>query len=96
MKIGKTTEVPGHRCLNCGEYFGLATEAGDDSGKGPSIGDISVCLYCGHLAIFEDYGLRELTPSEMDEVADEERVSAAQSTHGRETLLNAIKKTRTN
>lgn len=64
-------------CLGCGKKV-------DDvicvSGKGsPRPGDVTVCLYCGHIMVFVEGGdLRNPTSSEMDKIAGDRRVIALQ------------------
>jgi len=45
----------------------------------PASGDVTVCLYCGHIMAFaEDLSLRELTNEEAREVAGDKRILAIQ------------------
>jgi hypothetical protein len=45
----------------------------------PRPGDLTVCLYCGHLQAFDaDLKLRNLTDEEMHAIAGDEKLLAAQ------------------
>ena len=73
-----TTHMPPVRCLNCDRKLAAATYAGAGRPK-PKAGDLSLCLYCGHLAVFgSDFLLRELNDAEIKEVAGDRRLLAAQ------------------
>ena len=41
----------------------------------PKPGDITLCIYCGHIMAFaDDMGFRELTGEEMHAIAGDERI----------------------
>lgn len=63
----KTTEMPKSACITCGAKFTVASDVqGDNS---PVTGDVSVCLYCGEIAIFDErMMLRSITESEICEL----------------------------
>jgi hypothetical protein len=45
----------------------------------PDPGDVTVCIYCGHIMAYDDdLGLRELTPVEQLNIAGDERILAIQ------------------
>jgi len=80
MKSGKSVRVPGATCLNCGKVTDGATAVGVEGVVLPSPGDLTVCLYCGHLMAFDEtLQFRELTEDEMVEVAGDERIVAINS-----------------
>lgn len=56
------------KCLSCGAEMTAATNV---TGKGmPEVGDATVCLYCGHLMIFDvGLALRPPTDQEIIELA---------------------------
>lgn len=55
-------------CPHCGITFD-ACKAGDQEGKQPSVGDFTVCVYCGKFAVFGDnMQIRQLTSAEMIEL----------------------------
>lgn len=89
MKVGNTTKMTEIKCLDCGHSLGLATSTTADQAT-PTQGDVSVCVYCGGLAVFEDYGLRHLTSSEMYDIAGDERVLDAQK--NREWVVDEVRK----
>lgn len=58
----KTTDLPGSLCRRCGKALDAASGSGDAV---PTPGDVSVCMYCGTLAVFTDeLRLRETTVDE--------------------------------
>lgn len=65
--------VPETKCFSCGQPNDAATNVlGKD---GPDAGDVTICMYCGALAIFNaDKTLRELTGKELIEVMKDPRV----------------------
>ncbi len=71
-------KVPAYNCLGCGSTLDAAT---DPLGDGtPASGDMTICLYCGHLMAFgDDLALRELTGAEMIEVAGDKKILAIQA-----------------
>jgi hypothetical protein len=69
-------------CVSCGKTLDAATlPEGEDA---PSPGDISLCLYCGHLMAYaDDLELRNLTDEEMHEVAGDPHILRMQRARGR-------------
>jgi hypothetical protein len=75
--LGPHQRMPATHCLNCERLVDGASGV-DTKGK-PRPGNITVCIYCGHLMAFaRDLSMRELTGEEMREIAGDERVLAAQ------------------
>jgi hypothetical protein len=66
-----------NKCTNCGTKLDAVSQVDSEDGD-PRDGDVSICLYCGHLMIFSDIGVRNLTDTEMIELA------------GNPELLNAM------
>jgi len=65
------TRVPESICPSCGAPNDGASHP---DGK-PSEGDLSICMYCGHLAIFRaDLRLRDPTVAELEIIRHDERV----------------------
>jgi len=66
-------EVPTSKCPSCDAPLDGATDAyGEET---PSPGDISICLYCGHLMAFaDDMTTRDLTDAEAHAVAGDKRI----------------------
>lgn len=57
----KTNES--NHCVSCGRQLDAATHL---KGHKPKVGDLSVCMYCGATAAFDErLILRELTPEEF-------------------------------
>jgi hypothetical protein len=73
-----TAETTG-KCLACGYKHDAATEIIHDHGVKPRAGDISVCLNCGALAIFNaDLTLRLPTTEEKADLTFNKDVLEAQ------------------
>jgi hypothetical protein len=63
-------------CLGCGKA--LDSASGMDKAA-PSAGDISMCMYCGHMAKFVDSDtIRQLTGAELIEVCAHPIITRAQ------------------
>jgi hypothetical protein len=64
-------------CPNCRRSIDTCHSASGE--RGPQSGDLSICLYCGHLSAYgDDMALRELTDAEVVEVAgDPELIQAS-------------------
>lgn len=77
-RIGKSVQLKGKpQCLNCGELLDGAT--GVDTGNRPRPGSITVCFYCGHVAVIaDDLSFREPNDEEMREIAGNETILAIQ------------------
>lgn len=79
MKLGKDRHMPPAACLGCGRRMDGATGVvvGEDTAPDPD--DITVCIYCGHIQVYdEDLKLRELTPVEQLYIAGDPRILAIQ------------------
>lgn len=71
--------VPPSICASCGK----TNDAASLGKHSPVPGDISVCLYCGHLQAFADnLTLRDLTADEMRQVAGDSRILKIQKVRG--------------
>ena len=69
-------DLPKSICAGCGAENDCGTSLGAEWIKP---GDISVCLYCGHLAAMGwDQRLRPLTDDEMHKVAGDKRLLVVQ------------------
>lgn len=73
QEIVETTRLSGCPCLSCGKILDAATTF---TGKAkPRVGDISICMYCGHIAAYgENVQLRPLSDEEMHYVAGNKEV----------------------
>jgi hypothetical protein len=72
-----THNMPVVVCTSCGKSMDAASNA-DEAPTPPHPGDISICLYCGHLMVFDsDLCLRALTDAEIVEVAGDPRLVRA-------------------
>ena len=60
--------IPEEKCSTCG--YGMdATGVAEVLDSKPGSGDISLCLNCGHIALFNsDLTRREATEKEMEEI----------------------------
>jgi hypothetical protein len=75
----RTTE---NHCLNCGELIDAATPV--DGGRAPQTGDISICLDCHHLMVYDaDMKVRALTNEEMVEIAGDSALIRAMKALGK-------------
>ena len=83
MKLGQSKKLPGLHCLNCGKLIDGATCMEGD--HFPASGDVTICIYCGHLMVFEcerDVCVRNPTDAELHEIAGDERILAVQKARG--------------
>jgi hypothetical protein len=72
-----TTETPGNNCLKCGYLYESATHMTEEAR--PNEGDISICLNCGAVAIFnKDLSLRCPTPDEQSVITMNSEVTQLQ------------------
>ena len=79
----EVVRISGCTCPGCGEVLDAVSDLSLEVNRVRS-GDITVCLYCGHIAAFaEDLSLRELTPEEVHEVAGNEEILALQKARTR-------------
>lgn len=70
-------QTPASSCPSCGTTVDASTSVAGD--HAPSPGDVSICMYCGHLMAFaDDLTLRPLTDKEMLECAGDMRILRAQ------------------
>jgi hypothetical protein len=78
MKVGQSKKMPLSRCPGCGKALDGASGIGGDFEPEP--GDFTVCITCGHLAVFDQrLMLRNLTEIEIHEIAADRRVLAVQA-----------------
>jgi hypothetical protein len=92
VKLGESVRVPGPRCLDCGAVLTGAAQLGAEGGPGD--GDVSVCVYCGTVALYVDDGeggflLRRPTSEEWRALATDPDV-----TQVREAVAELIRKRR--
>ena len=72
VRLGKLSA-----CLSCGEMMDGATAVGEEGEIMPAPGDFTVCLYCGHLMVFDDQlAFRNPSDAEIIELVGDERVTA--------------------
>jgi len=82
-------------CLGCGKFVDAAT--GVFGATTPEPGDVTVCLYCGHLMVFREFrGRLQLdnpTDKEIHAIAGDKRILAVQRTRGKikEQIFDADK-----
>lgn len=82
LKLAKESPLPKFNCLACGYAADLASGVVDKQARTaeikPTPGDLSVCIKCGHLAVFkDDLTLRPLTAKERRKAAADYRVALA-------------------
>ena len=69
----KTFDVPKVGCLGCG----APNDAASDTlgGDKPSEGDVTICIYCGHISVFNtNLTLRNPTDEEIHIIAGDKRI----------------------
>ena len=84
MKMGKPLRLPKYHCLNClREADGASQVSENPDDDGPSPGDITICIYCGHIMAFaDDLVFRELTGKEVIMIAGDKRILAMLEARG--------------
>jgi hypothetical protein len=77
-KLGTTYPMNEYRCLRCRQLLDAATVVDDDCR--PEAGDVSICMTCGHVAIFTHAGkLRQPRPAELRKIMCDERIVATRA-----------------
>lgn len=85
-----STRVPVSRCLGCGVEMDAVTDPLTNAK--PKVGDITICLRCGHIMAFGlGLLLRPLTDSEMLMVAGDKDLLRIQEARGRAMDKHAAK-----
>jgi hypothetical protein len=78
MKVGDNIRYPPSPCTNCGAVLDTCNVVDRDT-TGPSRGDVTVCLECGHVMVFgKRLRLRDPKGSELKKIAGDKRLIAAQ------------------
>ena len=73
------TRIPSTKCPGCGNARDCVTDS-ELKGAVPKPGDVSVCKYCGALAVFGDeLVLRELTADEQRDIDNDPVVRRART-----------------
>jgi hypothetical protein len=73
---GQACRVPWSRCTGCGKRVDGATPIDDETAT-PDPGDVTVCIYCGHvMAYTDDLQLRDLTDAETRDIEADEKILA--------------------
>ena len=71
--LGRERRYAATPCLNCGKDLDACEQINGDGGPRP--GNITVCLYCGHVMVFDEkMKFRDLNDAEMVEVAGDPRL----------------------
>lgn len=85
IRIHGAHHTKARACLNCGFSSDASTAVSSADipvseirAAGPKVGDLAVCIQCGHLSIFSEEGFRELTDEEVVRVAGRPDILAAQ------------------
>jgi hypothetical protein len=79
MQLGKSKKLPDLHCLNCGKLIDGATSV--DGDYSPALGDVTICIFCGHLMVF-DICARNPTDDELGDLAGDKRILAIQKARG--------------
>lgn len=82
LKLAKGAELQKFSCLACGYIADMASGVVDKQAPSkeikPKPGDLSICIKCGHLAVFKpDMTLRPLTAVERRQAAADLKVAMA-------------------
>ena len=72
-----TVRRPSTACPYCSKENDAATPAGTDAEAVPGPGDVSVCFYCGGIAVFTETGLRKPTDAERADLLEDPLVIEA-------------------
>jgi Zn ribbon nucleic-acid-binding protein len=77
MKVGTDHIIKGSECPSCKKMLDGASAIDDDCE--PSPGNVTICIYCGHIMAFaDDLSFRELNDEEIRAVAGDKRILAVQ------------------
>lgn len=83
MKVGESIKVRRSYCIECGKLLDGASAVDDEGRIQPSPGDATICIYCGHLMVFDEkQRLRNPTREEMIEFAGDRRILMIQRARG--------------
>ncbi len=85
-KLEDGSELPPSACLGCGKIVDAATYAGRAE-KRPRPGDLSVCMYCAHPAIYDGEG--KLAPINLSQLDSQDRAGIERV---RQVILDQRKK----
>jgi hypothetical protein len=70
-------QFPGRQCVSCGKLNDSATDPLEE--VQPIPGDVSICMYCGHISVFAlDLTLREPDLEEARAIAADPEILAIQ------------------
>lgn len=73
------TALPQQLCLACGDVLQATSEVTTSKARMPEPGNLSICLRCGHVAIFDkDLKLRNPTPEEQRKIDNDPRMPRIQ------------------
>jgi len=71
-------------CRGCSKPIDAATGVFTEKEVRPKPGDVTVCLYCGHLMVYrEGLVLDDPSAEEMYQIAGDERILAIQRARGK-------------
>jgi hypothetical protein len=80
--MSEAYDVPESRCPECGKLNDAASGISNDTP--PSPGNVAICFYCHHLAIYgEDMKLRHPTDEEVVEIAGDPDIVHAMTMLGK-------------
>jgi hypothetical protein len=83
MELKKTHETIINSCLSCGYVSDGASTPDGREARGPKPGDFTVCLMCGHLAVYDRYlKFRQPNDEEMLAIAGDKRLLDLQWARG--------------
>ena len=77
MKVGTSVRTSSNTCLFCHKESDAATVVAVEGAVHPEPGDVTICMYCGHIMAFnESLQFRELNDDEIKDVAGDPRIVA--------------------
>lgn len=75
--------MPDMKCVSCNKVANMASHVSDPLAK-PDPGDVMICLYCGHVMVFDnDLRPRQPTDKEMYDIAGDPEIVAMQNARAR-------------
>lgn len=82
--MGEPVKTAPDKCTNCHKETNAVTCVGEEGVVAPRPGDITMCIYCGHLMGFNKDGkMQNLNSKEMLDIAGDRRILAVSDALGK-------------